>query len=372
MPRSRSPSGSREYAKSHRARDRSRDRDGDKERRYKDRSASPYERDRKRSRKRDRGAERDGDGRQSDSGEEGVDLRDMGVKEIDEDDYFLKSNEFKHWLKEEKGKYLHEMSSDSAHKYFRKFVRRFDLHFAFYAFGLLSSSSNADASAQQRNLQRWNDGLLTPDQYHPPSRTKASENTGYKWSFAERGDTASNLSSIRADVQRSTHSSTKPGSSMYLAGPSIGPSRSGPSIGPSIPSSSDRQYGAELAQDARKAERKSHLKDMYNRADELVPKSGGKEGKMEERRAANAENRKFRDKDMTAGLEVDEGTLMGDTGSFAAALRAREQAEARRRDKKDFAMQDRRAADSERLQERKAKENATMDMFKAMARERFG
>ncbi|WWC65951.1 uncharacterized protein I303_108573 [Kwoniella dejecticola CBS 10117] len=342
MPRSRSPSGSREYAKSHRARDRSRDRDGDKERRYKDRSASPYERDRKRSRKRDRGAERDGDGRQSDSGEEGVDLRDMGVKEIDEDDYFLKSNEFKHWLKEEKGKYLHEMSSDSAHKYFRKFVRR------------------------------WNDGLLTPDQYHPPSRTKASENTGYKWSFAERGDTASNLSSIRADVQRSTHSSTKPGSSMYLAGPSIGPSRSGPSIGPSIPSSSDRQYGAELAQDARKAERKSHLKDMYNRADELVPKSGGKEGKMEERRAANAENRKFRDKDMTAGLEVDEGTLMGDTGSFAAALRAREQAEARRRDKKDFAMQDRRAADSERLQERKAKENATMDMFKAMARERFG
>ncbi|WRT69584.1 uncharacterized protein IL334_006573 [Kwoniella shivajii] len=353
MPRSRSRSRSRERERERdrkhhhrdrsRSRDRARERDRDRERRYKDRSASPSherERDHKKSKKRETTP--------SDE-EDGVDLRDMGVKEIDEEDYFLKSAEFKAWLKEEKGKYLDEMSSESAHKYFRKFVRR------------------------------WNDGLLKPHQYHPAPPTAASENTGYKWSFASRTD--SSLASIRADVIRSTHSSTRsasgpnPGSSI-IVGPNYNPtSIAGPSrgpLGPSLPSTSDRQYASELAQDAKKAEKKSHLKDVYNRADELVPKSGGKEGKLEERRALNAENRKFRDKDVTAGLEVDEGTLMGEGGSFAAALKARELAEARRKDKKDFATQDRRSADSERLMERKAKESATMDMFKAMARERFG
>nr|XP_019009238.1 uncharacterized protein I206_05886 [Kwoniella pini CBS 10737]OCF48019.1 hypothetical protein I206_05886 [Kwoniella pini CBS 10737] len=327
MPRSRTTSRSREPERERRYRDRSRSRDRDMDRKHKDRSTSPYERDREKDHKRSRRMEKEEERSQSEN--EGVDLRDMGVKEIGEEDYFLKANEFKHWLKVEKAKYLDGMSSESAHKYFRKFVRR------------------------------WNDGVLKPDQYHPPSRTKASENTGYKWSFAERGDTASNLSSIRADVQRSTHGESSSKSKSNLIGPSSSSSRN---IGPSIPSASDRQYGIEIAKDIRKAERKSHLKDIYNKADELIPKSGGREGKIEERKAINDENRKFREKDITAGLEVDEGTLMGEGGSFAAALKAREQAESRRKERKDFAMQDRRAADSERLQERKAKENATMDM----------
>jgi len=61
------------------------------------------------------------------------------------------------------------------------------------------------------------------------------------------------------------------------------------------------------------------LKDGYARADEMVPKSGGKDGKMEEKRATNAENRQFREKDATAGLEADEGTLMGENEGFATA-----------------------------------------------------
>nr|XP_019043420.1 hypothetical protein I302_07997 [Kwoniella bestiolae CBS 10118]OCF22350.1 hypothetical protein I302_07997 [Kwoniella bestiolae CBS 10118] len=334
MPRSRSRSRERERDRKYRDRDRSRSRE--RERRHKDRSASPSDRDRGREKEHRRSKRRE---RSESDEEEGVDLRDMGVKEIGEEDYFLKSSEFKAWLKEDKGKYLDEMSSESAHKYFRKFMRR------------------------------WNDGLLKPHQYHPPPTTSASENTGYKWSFASRGDTTSSLKSIREDVARSTHSSIRKGVepesiSSYSSHPSIGPSLASSSraLGPSMPTSSDRQYAMEVAQDTRKAERKSHLRDMYNKADELVPKSGGREGKMEERRATNAENKRYRDKDTAAGLEVDEGTLMGDEGSFAAAVRAREQAESRRRDRKDFAAQDRRAADSERLMERKAKESATMDM----------
>ncbi|WWC92916.1 uncharacterized protein L201_007878 [Kwoniella dendrophila CBS 6074] len=353
MPRSRSRSTSRERDRDRKYHDRSGDRNRDRERRYKDRSASPNERERGRDRHKDRDDEykrsnkRNKEREASVSDEDnGVDLRDMGVKEIGEEDYFLKSSEFKAWLKEERGKYLDEMSSESAHKYFRKFVRK------------------------------WNDGLLKPNQYHPPAGTSASENTGYKWSFASKAD--SSLASIRKDVARSTHSSIRKGVEpesviSYGSSNSIGPSiGNGRALGPSMPTSSDRQYAYEISKDQQKSERKLKYKEMYNKADELIPKSGGKEGKFEERRAINQENKKYRDKDTTAGLEVDDNTLMGEGGSFAAALKAREQAQSRRQDKKDFAMQDRRAADSERLMERKAKESATMDMFKALARERFG
>lgn len=39
---------------------------------------------------------------------------------------------------------------------------------------------------------------------------------------------------------------------------------------------------------------------------------------MEEKRAVNAGNRELREKEV-GGLEVDEGTLLGESGSFAAA-----------------------------------------------------
>jgi len=69
------------------------------------------------------------------------------------------------------------------------------------------------------------------------------------------------------------------------------------------------------------------------------------------------------------------------------SLRARDAAQARRNEKKTLMQADRRAADEERLSERKQKESATMDMyvdsrrdrtlltsirFKAMAKQRFG
>ncbi|WVR08142.1 hypothetical protein IAU60_005188 [Kwoniella sp. DSM 27419] len=330
----------RDHGSSRRDRDREHDRERDsRKHRDKERSNSP---ERKKSKRRD---ERD----EESSDDDGLDLAEMGVKEISEDDYFLKASEFKRWLKEERGRYLDEMSSESAHKYFRKFVRR------------------------------WNDGQLKPEQYKPVTAIAASEQTGYKWSFKPSGAGPS-LAQVREDVARSTHSSTQPGVvnpapvTSYGVNAPVGPALppSSRSLGPSLPSAADRQYALEAEQEARRFERKARNKEIYEKADEYVPKTGGKEGKMEERRATNAENRKFRDKDMAAGLELDEGTLMGDSGGFAAALRARDAASARRNDRKDTMMQDRRAADQDRLSERRAKESATMDMFKAMARERFG
>jgi hypothetical protein len=97
----------------------------------------------------------------------------------------------------------------------------------------------------------------------------------------------------------------------------------GPGLGPARPAPSERQLAEEASRELlasqAKAERKASRKSAYEKADELVPKGVGKEGKMAEKKATNASNKEMREKDV-GGLEVDEGTLMGSNdGGFAAA-----------------------------------------------------
>lgn len=73
-----------------------------------------------------------------------------------------------------------------------------------------------------------------------------------------------------------------------------------------------------MARQERSAARKAERKEVYERAEDIAPKGVGKEGKMAEKRAQNEVNREMRDKDVE-GLEVDEGTLMGDDNPFQAA-----------------------------------------------------
>lgn len=109
-----------------------------------------------------------------------------------------------------------------------------------------------------------------------------------------------------------------------IVGPTL-PSASSSTIiaGPSVPTPSDRRLAIEdqreAERQARRSKYKSDRRDAYEKADELVPKQVGKEGKMAEKRASNAANKEMRDKE-PGGLEVDEGTLMGSEGSsFQAA-----------------------------------------------------
>ena len=144
------------------------------------------------------------------------------------------------------------------------------------------------------------------------------------------------MAAARADVDRLTHSSALgipsadddddaigPSLATLTPGPSVPSGSSGPPgastrLGPSLPTASDRRLAIEDEMDARKVDRKARYKQGYAKADEMVPKSVGKEGKMDEKRATNMVNKELREKEV-GGLEVDEGTLMGESGSFAAA-----------------------------------------------------
>ncbi|KAI5451377.1 hypothetical protein NCC49_001686 [Naganishia albida] len=282
-------------------------------------------------------------------------LRDVGVKEISEDDYFLKAAEFRSWLREEKGKYIDELSGDSARKYFKKFAKR------------------------------WNACTLLPQYYKTQTSTaqSASTQTAYKWSFASNRSKVDKdeLARMREEVDRMTNGSAKGAAPSSSSRPAVGPSLPpgmGREVGPAFPSTmfsanhTDRQLALEQrAEDAARA-RKADRRAAYERADELVPRAGGREGKMEERRAANDENRKYRERDAASGFEVDEGTLMGTGNSFQAALAQRQQADARRQERRGQFQADKRSEMSERMQAMKSKEDATMAMFKQMAQSRFG
>ncbi|KAI9633054.1 uncharacterized protein MKK02DRAFT_35252 [Dioszegia hungarica] len=286
----------------------------------------------------------------SEDEEELLDLEKLGVEPITEEDHFLRSSEYRYWLKKERGRFLDELTSDDAHKYFRRFVRR------------------------------WNDGALQERYYYPPRETAS---TRHQWSFSSKVASKSGPSS--AYPQDEEHPRIRRPSSPLPGPPAPNLGSDSDEIGPSLPSTipstttsrprttADRQLEREDAHLARQAERKADRLQRYQRANEAVPRSSGKEGKMEEKRATNASNKEMRDKDSTgAGLEVDEGTLMGDQGGFAAALRARDGAKNRKEEERAAMLEDRRAAEQDRLAERRQKETDTMAMFRAMAKERFG
>ena len=71
------------------------------------------------------------------------------IKEISKDDYFAKNNEFATWLKEEKGKYFSDLSSESARDLFLKFVKQWNK-------GKLPSQYYEGITSGPRSAHNWN------------------------------------------------------------------------------------------------------------------------------------------------------------------------------------------------------------------------
>ncbi|KAF7337616.1 hypothetical protein MSAN_02234900 [Mycena sanguinolenta] len=259
---------------------------------------------------------------------------------ISEADYFRKGSEFRVWLKDEKKKYFDELSGDKARSYFRKFVKA------------------------------WNKGRLSKSLYAglDPSSISAESQTGYKWSFASNKSRADNdaLRQVREQVGAATYGRepSSVGASSSTSAPRI--------RGPTLPSSSDLVYARELAreteQEERGLKRKRDKAEAKERIEDMVgPREVGREGALEKKRARREADRAFRDKG-DDGFEADESVLLGGGDSFKAQIAKRDAAKMRR----DQKYEDKAAAARERASVFKEKETATMAMFQALAKERFG
>ena len=239
-------------------------------------------------------------------------------------------------------------------------------------------------------MKNWNKGKLSDKYYqHDGAHTSqetASASTSYRWAFAS-GDKVSDkdIRGAREAVKEATNGT------MTL------PSR--PVHGPSLPGSNDRtgagsdtQYEKELMEDRKRVEgimsRKRAREEENDRLEDLVgPRAVGREKMQENKKARRENDRAFREKD--AEPDIDADTLMGGDsfqaryvfvysygvsldGSLHGRLAQRDAARKRFDEKRGGDREAREAATRERTSAIREKEKATMDMFKALAKERFG
>ena len=159
--------------------------------------------------------------------------------------------------------------------------------------------------------------------------------------------------------------------------------------GPSIPKLRDledaRELAAEDASSSRqqaskdlRADRKSEKAVRNTHLDEIAPRAepGTRERQLEKRRELAASNRAFASA-KTDPTEVDlpEADVMGGEESLGELKRLKEMDERKRSEReirREEVMRAKREEREERLREMRVKEEKTMDMFREIARARFG
>ncbi|KAL7311184.1 hypothetical protein PS15m_008972 [Mucor circinelloides] len=250
------------------------------------------------------------------------------IQPIDEDDYFEKANEFRVWLKESKRKYLDEISSKEARRYFKKFVKR------------------------------WNDYELDEKLYKGlnSAQLESSDTTRYKWSFAK------NLNKMEMDTIRDNVDSM---TSQSRGDDRLSGKRRAQAVGPTMPDTVDKEDQHERDRLKRKHESKRKNERREAMLDEVAPKETGREAALAKKRALNAYHKRERSPD----VELSEQDLMGGD-DFKARLAAERKANELRESRRTERQQQRLAPIMSKMDDYKAKEDATMAMFRQMAEER--
>ena len=134
----------------------------------------------------------------------------------------------------------------------------------------------------------------------------------------------------------------------------------------------DRAHHIDDLRYARKLDRNA----QKERLEEMVPRAdpGSRERQLEKRREATATLHAFRKEKSPGAEEVGEADLLGDDGidGFKKQKKEAERKKNEREIRKEEILRVRAEEREERLQEVRAKEEKTMEMLKAIAKQRFG
>ncbi|OCB86227.1 hypothetical protein A7U60_g6817 [Sanghuangporus baumii] len=303
-----------------------------------------------------------------------------GAQPLTDGDYFLKNAEFRVWLKEEKDRFFDELSGEKARSYFRKFVKVCTEQYVPYdgctdVYNAFILRFGIAESCRVRIQKTYYSGEAARSQ-------PAVAQTGHRWSFTEkstRSDKAA-IDAARRAVEAATSNKDPEDTDTIANVPTTSHGSRGESsrmIGPTLPSASDRVLSREAQEEAQSAERNYERRrarqEDKNRTEEIVgPKEQGREGMLEKKKMRREADRAARDaKDDTLG-EYDDSTLMGGGDSFQARIAQRDAARRRFEEKRVTGREEKETAFQERQEAIRSKDRATMEMFKQMARERFG
>ncbi|KAG2197393.1 hypothetical protein INT47_005646 [Mucor saturninus] len=242
------------------------------------------------------------------------------IQPITEDAYFEKATEFRLWLKEHKHKYMDEISSKESRRYFKKFV------------------------------DKWNHYELEAKFYQGLNSTQlsSSDTTRFKWGFAKSLD-QSELDSVRDSVDSMTALSRGEDKLKRRA-----------NVGPSMPPPSMPVFKG----DQRKYEQKKQKEMRQAILDEVAPRETGREAQIAKKRALNS----YHKREPSPDVELSEADLMG-VDDFKSRLAAERRAKEIRESRQNERREQRLAPIMDKMGEYKAKESATMAMFKKMAEE---
>ncbi|KAL9096686.1 MAG: hypothetical protein Q9165_001174 [Trypethelium subeluteriae] len=152
--------------------------------------------------------------------------------------------------------------------------------------------------------------------------------------------------------------------------------------GPAVPGMQDLEMRNEMAvedahhqQEDLQYERKMDRKQQKERLDDLIPRAepGTRERQLEKKREKADQMRSFRDKSPGAP-EAGEADMFGDEG--VEAYKAKKQEIEKKKNERELRKEElwraRAKEREEKLEEHKAKEEKTMEMLRALAKERFG
>lgn len=235
-------------------------------------------------------------------------------------------------------------------------------------------------------MHKWNRGELSEGWYDPSTKQKAYEKAIIKYS-----QTVEEVPEIVPKRQNGTDScSDIESNDGNQSDQSFGPMLPGQEmrsksrkLGPTIPSIQDIQLIRENAADARiaryneeKMAQKADLNEQKAILDELIPQSmaGTRERKLEKKRDLNEKRKSFREKS-PGTVDIPDSDLLGDRNDFELYQKAKREMERKKNERelrKEAFLRVRVAEREERLRKYREKEEATIGMFKALAKERFG
>lgn len=127
-----------------------------------------------------------------------------------------------------------------------------------------------------------------------------------------------------------------------------------------------------------RAARAADRKIQKERLEDLVPRAeaGTRERQLEKKRDLTESNRAFARAREGSPLALADSDLMGGNEDSVESLRAQKQVMERQKNERELRREEilraRIAEREERVAEYRAKEDKTMDMLKALAKERFG
>ncbi|KAJ3290861.1 hypothetical protein HK104_006488 [Borealophlyctis nickersoniae] len=267
------------------------------------------------------------------------------IPTISEEDYYNKATQFQTWLREEKKLYFFDLSGKEAREYFAKFVKR------------------------------WNKAKLDSKYYKGMISTEvaAASKSAHKWNFKNLSE--AELEKARDSVDAATHSTTlfenpfRSGAgdrrglgpsmpSSLPAGPAPGPNPRRPEDDEDMDEEDRRRYQRGMA----KKQAKSARQEREAVLEELVPKETGRDAMREKRLAQTAYHRTEREVDP----ELPDQDLMGGD-DFRSRLAAQQRSKERWEQKRAAQRGETAASLSGKVAAYKAKEQATLEMFKQMA-----